>query len=434
MRGFGFIFLHFLSASFCLPVLFLLTVGAEQALAVSTVEPTNYDYPFEDDPYFATMSVGLLRPESSKGKPLQIPAIQGRSNVRGLESEDKTELRVFLQDHSSTLIYLIPGFSGEPKERSAQWFADLFYRAGFSVIVVPSPFHWRFIVSQGTTGAPGYTPNDAEDLIRVMLAARKKVETEYHAEFTHAAVFGYSLGALEAAYIMKAERVSSRLQIERVGLLNPPMRIVHAMQVLDDLALAGERWPEDYRSRLRQYVFMQGVYAFLRDNEKRGYFEKLRNFWQLDPEHAQFYVGDVFRRAFSQSVFASQQINDLRLLKSPAKKVGTRKKESRSVLFIRYLADGLWPFWQKRLGDEKLGLEGFVKQGDFIELRDFVASDSVFRMAHNSDDFLSDVNDIRNISFRMGGRAVVYPFGGHLGNVWKDQNKSDLVAMFADLR
>jgi hypothetical protein len=66
-------------------------------------------------------------------------------------------------------------------------------------------------------------------------------------------------------------------------------------------------------------------------------------------------------------------------------------------------------------------------------LADSFAQDPAYRLVHNQDDFLARPEDIKTISERMKNRAIIYPKGGHLGNLWMKQNLSDLYLMVKDL-
>jgi hypothetical protein len=44
---------------------------------------------------------------------------------------------------------------------------------------------------------------------------------------------------------------------------------------------------------------------------------------------------------------------------------------------------------------------------------------------HNSDDFLTNRKSIDELKAALDDRLVLYPYGGHLGNVWYPQNKRE---------
>jgi hypothetical protein len=66
-------------------------------------------------------------------------------------------------------------------------------------------------------------------------------------------------------------------------------------------------------------------------------------------------------------------------------------------------------------------------------VKDFVTSDPAFRLLHNQDDFLTRPEHLSEFAEAMGDRAVVYPYGGHVGNLWHQTNLDDIFAMVKDL-
>src|SRR3546814_6267451 len=79
---------------------------------------------------------------------------------------------------------------------------------------------------------PGISSDDAKDLYRVMQAVRaqhhKLPVTEYH-------LTGYSLGALNAAFVSQLDETRRSFNFKRVLLLNPPVNLYTSVSNLDKL-------------------------------------------------------------------------------------------------------------------------------------------------------------------------------------------------------
>jgi hypothetical protein len=52
---------------------------------------------------------------------------------------------------------------------------------------------------------------------------------------------------------------------------------------------------------------------------------------------------------------------------------------------------------------------------------------------HNRDDFLVSIEDLDYLEGLLGDRAKIYPYGGHMGNIWYWQNRNDIVSIFRSL-
>ena len=49
---------------------------------------------------------------------------------------------------------------------------------------------------------------------------------------------------------------------------------------------------------------------------------------------------------------------------------------------------------------------------------------------HNADDILAERTAIEELKALMGDQMTVYPYGGHLGNLWYADNQEDILRFF----
>jgi pimeloyl-ACP methyl ester carboxylesterase len=411
-------------------------MGSNEVLA-REIAAQDYQFPYHD-PYFATITIRLLKSHVATPRLFSVDALPGRDQVPLLEGRGSVTLALYSQPRPAPLVYLIPGTGGMATDGSALWLAESFFQKGFSVLIAPSPLSWQFIIGQSSTAVPGYTPADATDLRRLFLKARAMAERNWGLRVTRAAVAGYSLGAVEAAYLMKAERelTDSRqaLGIERVVMINPPLHLLRAIETVDELYDVGQRWSLSQRETLLGYTLDSGAAALKRDIRSPGYFFGLDRLVRLSTVQSKFVIGNAFRQTLAEAIFASQQITDLGILTAPATRGSrsVRQAQAAAIPFLHYIQKVVLPFWNKKLG-QAVTTEELVSQGDLYAVKDFVTSDPAFRLLHNQDDFLTRPEHLSEFAEAMGDRAVVYPYGGHVGNLWHQTNLDDIFAMVKDL-
>jgi hypothetical protein len=79
-------------------------------------------------------------------------------------------------------------------------------------------------------------------------------------------------------------------------------------------------------------------------------------------------------------------------------------------------------------------IDGAWKIG--LSLRDvestLVENKNMFVM-HNRNDFLVSIEDLDYLERLLADRAKIYPYGGHMGNIWYWQNRNDIVSIFGSL-
>jgi hypothetical protein len=301
-------------------------------------------------------------------------------------------------------------------------------------MIVPSPMNWKFVLGQSRLAVPGFTPEDANDLRRFMLAAEKKAEQVTGLRATRKAVMGYSLGAIDAAYIMKAERERSLLGVERAILINPPLRIEYALRQIDRMNALGSSLTAEQREKFYFQTQMLGLKIIHRNIDDPSYFQNLDQMFQMRGGTVQYLIGMSIRKSLADTIFVSQQIRDIGLLHVPLNQwhPESREDEAASISYVNYMMQGAFPFWQRQEGAGH-SMADLQAEGDVNSLRDLFARDSAFVLFHNQDDFLTDPNDLHLMEQAMGDRATVYPRGGHVGNLWFDMNQRDISNSLKDL-
>jgi hypothetical protein len=410
----------------------VVALGGSSALATVN-RVLDYKYPYKD-PYIATLTMRLMGTKIVKPKIITLNGLPGRDKIRFSDGHQNVPIAVFVQEMPAPLVYVIPGVGGSASEGAAIWLAEFLFTKGFSVISVPSPLHWRFILGQSTTGMPGFTPEDVRDLQRVMSLSRAEAERLFGLRATRIGVVGYSLGAVDAAYLMKSERTMPLLGIERAVLINPPLNLSTAVKKIDELNDIGSRWTPERREAIWGYMYNLGEKAMGRNIQDPYFFYGLDQVIKISTKDVMYLIGSSFRQTLADVLMISEEIAHQGLLKEPATEGerSERLNEALSTSFMDYLSKSAWPFWKKRLGNNWTEAE-FVAHGDLASLRDLMGHDKAFYLLHNEDDFLTTKDDLLSLADIMGDRAFIYPLGGHVGGLWHPRTLENINQIFHDL-
>jgi predicted alpha/beta-fold hydrolase len=394
----------------------------------------DYVFPYAN-PYLASLTSAILKPRAQEPIVFELPGLPGRDHVRFAEGRDRIKIALYKQSHSAPLLYLIPGVAGSATSGGALWLAEYLASKGFSVITVPSPLNWRFIVGQSSTGVAGFSPEDAKDLRRVMSDARSYAQKNHDLRVSRAGVMGYSLGGLNAAFVMKLEREKPLLGLERAVMINPPLHLPSAMKAVDSLDAIGASFSVAYREALIGRVTDFAISTGSGGSFKPERLAQLERALHLTLADSKYLIGSAFRGDLADDLFIIEEVAKLGLLKEPVSEFrrNARQAEARRTSFERYMTSGVFPFWTRRL---KVGwsLAEFIARADLLSLKELFARDSAFRLVHNDDDFLTRAADLAEIADGMNERAIIYPRGGHIGSLWNPRNLADLYSMVADLR
>lgn len=389
----------------------------------------SYDYPYEN-PFRATSTFALLESRYAQrvGTYVELPILPGRKEVPHLEQYRRLGVLYYSQDGAAPLVLVIPGLGGYALDNAPQWLAEHFFERGFHVIVVPSAFNWRFAIAASTTGRPGITRMDALDLLRVMRTTLDYWKREIREPIAEVGLLGYSLGGLQAAFVARAwDPEAMGFSLGRVLLINPPIDLRHAAGELDEFyGMHAVFGPEKARRLENDIAGAARVYVTDHDIEDPGYFENLNKKFEFTPDELKFGIGLLYREVLSNVIFASQQVHDLGILEAPVNppRFVKRLAEAKRFGFRDYYRQFLLPYTAEDTAEE------LFDNNSLASIETFIRSNRDLFVMHNQDDILVEDGDLEYLRRVFGHRAIVYPKGGHLGNLWFPENLENIIELF----
>ncbi|AKX45564.1 serine/threonine protein kinase [Thiopseudomonas alkaliphila] len=424
--------------SICLSLVLSLT-SLSLCAAVKELDAQSYGFPLMN-PFSATIA----------GTPTQLMpelpdyvSIKQKDYTLRLQPERENKLpknfwpvknftyRLAKQDHPAPLIFVIAGTGAHFSATSMEYLKMLFYGAGFHVVQISSPTSYDFIASAAEYATPGFTPLDAKDIYRVMQHIQWQQEdlpvTDYY-------LTGYSLGALEAAFVDKLDQRKQLFNFKRTLLINPPVNLYASVHNLDRMV----------EVKLEKNDQSQSFYDLL--------LEKLTQFFQnrghLDFSQAVLYdfqkssqrlsnadmamlIGSQFRLFAADISFTSDLINRRGLI-TP---LNARITDSTSLTpflkkaivcnFECYLHQQLLPFWQIKHNGSNL--DDLIAQASLPALQDYLANSSHIAVMHNANDPILTKGDLGFLRQTFNERLYLYPNGGHLGNLTYKVNANHML-------
>ncbi len=403
-------------------------------LALTTKANVTYDYPYTNAD-IATLSTAIMKSTFDRGhsvqKLMEVASLPGRNETFLFEGRGNFRFGFFAQKQAAPLIFIIADLGGSHASGYMTYEAELLYKDGFNVITVASPFFWNFVISSSQTTLPGITDEDARDLYEAMQKALVQVKKSHTAEITKIGLIGLGLGGLEAAHLSSIERIEKKLDIQRYLLVNPIVNLIFSVTQIEKHAAIALEIGMERVTQIKSKAFGFVVDNFDRNSNDADYFLNLQNRFPLSDKEYKFLVGGNLRSGLGDTIFASQQVLDLGVLKSPISKNNwnERHAEVNAFGYLGYF--------------EKLILPQFKKY-NFFTMQKHINMDSVepdmqlnsnMFLMHNADDPLVSAAQLETLQTVFGpGRAIIYPLGGHLGNLWYSQNQNDLLRIFADLK
>lgn len=411
------------------------------ALAAN-VDPATYGYPLTN-PFEATIATTPpdLRPELLADDDIDQDVYT--LNLRpereftlpdNFWAVKKLHYRLARQDHAAPLIFLIAGTGAPYNSTLNEFLKKLYYGAGYHVVQLSSPTSYDFMSSASRYATPGISKDDAEDLYRVMQGVRAQ-----HTDLpiTDFYLTGYSLGALNAAFVAHLDETRRSFNFKKVLLLNPPVNLYTSITNLDKLVQTNVKginntttFYELVLAKLTRY-FRQKGYIDLNDALLYDFQQSKQH---LTNEQMAMLIGTSFRFSSADIAFTSDLINRRGLITPPKFPIseGTSLspflKRALQCDFDCYLTEQVIPSWRARTdGGSLLQL---VDQVSLYALKDYLQTNNKISVMHNADDVILGSGDLGFLRKTFGDRLTVYPYGGHCGNINYRVNSDAMLEFF----
>lgn len=393
------------------------------------------------NPYLATV-VGTppeLRASVPEHIPLKIrrlPREEGRAIPDALQYGARLDYSYAKQKGPAPLIFVIAGTGAAHDSELTQFLMHAFYAAGFHVVGITSPTYPTFIIAASSTSVPGEQRHDAQDIYAVM----QKIWAEIGPDMTATTFYltGYSMGATNAAFVSLLDEQRKAFNFEKVLLLDPSVQIYNSISKLDRFAenIPGgvdnfdavfakivARIGAKYRNATTVTFTPELVYAAVRDDPPAN-------------EELIALIGVSFRLASSALIFTSDVMTNFGFIK-PANEILTPNTNLDSYLQVSlrvgltdYFHEFMWPYYEQAKLTTALTREQFAQLQSLTSIQSYLAKAHKIGVVSNRDDVILERGEIEFLNDTFGGRAKIYPTGGHLGNLEQREVIDDIVQFF----
>lgn len=413
-----------------LPVIVLAIVCVVAVPAVAQ----DYNYPYHD-PYLATVTGATLNADGLtpgiKRQVVHVPVLPDRDNLPGLAGlpglapRGALSIALYRQKASAPLVFILPGTGSTPYFGLATYFAKLLYQQGAHVVILPSPMSWNFALAASRSGAPGYTPDDARDLYGAMQRVLSVLQSSQKVKATRITFLGLSLGALEGAYLALLDGEQGKIGIARYVLVNPPLDVYSVLKQLDEWDALKEKLGPARAQELQAKAMAIGeAFAQQRRDDAAAFDSLAKGFSAFSREELKFLIAEYLQTAVPELVTVTQAIHDQGVLPAPPDQVRKRLQEAKGMTFTDYCEKIAVPIWRAQRGEPDATMETFTQRGSLAAITDRLKGNPRVFILHNADDFLADRASIEKLKQGLGDQVTIYPYGGHLGNLWYPPNKA----------
>ena len=391
----------------------------------------SYNFPI-DDPYSATIigSATMMTPGVSENIPLKVYEIQIKDkkdipDVFWYASKFKFSFSK-QKNKKAPLIFVLTGTGSDYNAARVKFMQRIFHDAGYHTIAISSQMSQQFMISASTNVMPGMLINDNEDIYKAMKLAYNKIKDQV--EVTDFYIMGYSLGGTNAAVLSYIDEKEKAFNFKRVFMVNPPVELY-------DSAVKLDKYLDDYTGG--KTVGIEKLLNTTLAKVKGELTSEYANIGSdtiyeivkgdiLSEAEKKAYIGLAFRLTSNDLNFISDFMNKSHVYtKNPEKvnKYTNMREYFKAVNFATfedYVNKVGFPYYKKYNKD--FTIEDLKREASLRVIEDYLRTSSKIAAVTNSDELILNEKDINYLKDVFKDRLVIYPKGGHCGNMFYKEN------------
>ena len=391
----------------------------------------SYNFPI-DDPYSATIigSASMMTEGVSENIPLKVYGIQIKDkkdipDVFWYASKFKFSFSK-QKNKKAPLIFVLAGTGSDYSTTRVKFMQRIFHDAGYHTIAISSQMSQQFMISASSNSVPGLLLEDNEDIYKAMKLAYNKIKDQV--EVTDFYIMGYSLGGSNAAVLSYIDEKEKAFNFKRVFMVNPPVNLY-------DSAVKLDKYLDDYTGGKSEGIekLLNTTLAKIKGGLTNEYAnigaDTIYNIVKgdiLSDSEKKAYIGLAFRLASTDLNFISDFITKSHIYtKNPEKvdKYTNMKEYFKAVNFATfedYVNKIGFPYYKKYNKD--LTTEDLKEKASLRVIEDYLRTSPKIAAVTNADELILNEKDFAFLKDVFKNRLVIYPRGGHCGNMFYKEN------------
>jgi len=396
----------------------------------------SYNFPI-DDPYSATIigSASMMTEGVSENIPLKVYEIQIKDNkdipdVFWYASKFKFSFSK-QKNKKAPLIFVLAGTGSDYSTTRVKFMQRIFHDAGYHTIAISSQMSQQFMISASSNSVPGLLLEDNKDIYKAMKLAYNKIKDQV--EVTDFYIMGYSLGGSNAAVLSYIDEKEKAFNFKRVFMVNPPVNLY-------DSAVKLDKYLDDYTGGKSAGIekLLNTTLAKVKGGLTSEYAnigaDTIYNIVKgdiLSDAEKKAYIGLAFRLASTDLNFISDFITKSHIYtKNPEKvdKYTNMKEYFKAVNFATfedYVNKIGFPYYKKYNKD--FTIEDLKREASLRVIEDYLRTSPKIAAVTNADELILNEKDIDYLKDIFKDRLIIYPKGGHCGNMFYKENVDVMV-------
>jgi len=307
----------------------------------------------------------------------------------------------------------------------------IFHTAGYHTIAISSQMSQQFMISASSNSVPGLLMEDNRDIYKAMKLAYDKIKDQV--EVTDFYIMGYSLGGTNAAVLSYIDETEKAFNFKRVFMVNPAVELY-------DSAVKLDKYLGDYTGGKTENIekLLSTTLARLKNGLTNEYAnigaDTIYNIVKgdfLSDEEKKAYIGLAFRLTSNDLNFLSDFLTKSGVYTKPTAKLTkftNMKPYLKAVNFASfedYVDKVGLPYYQKQ--NKASSIDDLKKASSLRLIEGYLRTSPKIVAVTNADELILSQKDMAFLKDVFKDRLIIYPRGGHCGNMFYKENVDTMV-------
>ena len=326
-------------------------------------------------------------------------------------NKDNYKFNYILQKNKNAPVVIIYPSIGEGiTSHHSIVFAKMFYDLGYSAIIFGSHFHWEFLKSMPDGFVPGIPSTDIAYLREITKKAIEKLEDKYECKLGKKTVMGTSFGAFATLFLADMESRENTLNISNFISINPPVELLYAVNVIDKNNDLWKENPIDIKKRVA--LSASKIIQLVEKKNETKKEDFTLDILPFSEDEARLITCFVLRQKLSDIIFTLENT----------------KTSKRTDIYDKINNIGYLDYINNYVKNDNLEtLEEINAKTSLYSLKDYLINNRNYKIYHTLDDYLVNQTQLKDLRQFAGANLVLFDKGSHLGYLYRDEFKKQLI-------
>lgn len=279
--------------------------------------------------------------------------------------------------------------------------AKMFYKQGYSVVIIGSHFQWEFLKSLDKDYKVGFIKDDVKYIDKLINNIISYLSNRYDRVFLDRTAIGTSLGAYAVLFLANEQYEKGANNIDKFIAICPPYELMYAVKQIDKIIESWQRYPNDFKQKV----------AITTAKVLRAYKEKEK----LNKSFKTLPFSNYEAKLISAFVF-HQKLSDLIYIIEKRKNKNMDNKITYNMIYNSNFQDYI-----KNYLLEKYSYDEIENTNTLSAISNYLINKDNYKIYHSLDDYLTNKNQLKELKSYCDDKLVLFNNGAHLGFLYRDE-------------